>query len=94
LRPETRISARASPSPTISTSILFFDISLDQNNYSGTPVSSTHFDEEVDLYFNWNIANIYTSAWSVSLGLPRRPGRHSRDSKTYELTESQLIITY
>jgi hypothetical protein len=84
-----------SPTPAITTGILFFDISLDKNNYFGTPVSSTHFDDEVNLYFNWNITDhIYLGV----VGALAWPGTAAKEafgsSKTYELLESQLVITY
>jgi hypothetical protein len=83
------------PTSAISTGIQFFDISLDKNNYFGTPVSSTHFDDEVDLYLNWNITDhIYLGV----VGALAWPGEAAKEafgsSKTYELLESQLVITY
>ena len=83
------------PTSAISTGIQFFDISLDKNNYFGTPVSSTHFDDELDLYVNWNITDhIYLGV----VGALAWPGQAAKEAfgsgKTFELLESQLVITY
>jgi hypothetical protein len=82
------------PTSAIDTGILFFDISLDQNNYNGTPVSGTHFDDEVNLYFNWNITDHIYLGVVGGLAFPGTAAKEVFGSKTYELIESQLVVTY
>jgi hypothetical protein len=83
------------PSSAIDAGILFFDISLDQNNYFGTPVSSSHFDDELNLYFNWNITDHIYLGVVGGLAWPGTAAKEAfGESKTYELIESQLVITY
>ena len=89
------VQLNVNPTSAINAGVLFFDISLDQNNYFGTPVSSTHFDDEVDLYVNWNITDhIYLGV----VGGLAWPGAAAKEafggSETYELIESQLVVTY
>jgi hypothetical protein len=85
----------ANPTSSINISLLFFDFSLDKNNYLGTPVTDTDFTNEVHLYINYNITDhIY---WAVVGGLawPGTAAKEaSNNSSTYELIESQIVVTY
>jgi hypothetical protein len=85
----------ANPTSSLNVGLLFFDFSLDKKNYFGTPVSDTHFADELNLYMNWNITDhIY---WAVVGGLAW-PGAAAKQafggSSTYELIESQVVVTY
>jgi len=83
------------PTSTLNAGVLFFDFSLDKNNYFGTPVSDRHFADEADIYVNWTITP--NLALSV-VGALAWPGAAAQqvfgNDETYELIESSLTFTY
>ena len=84
-----------SPTDTLTAGLLFFDFTLDKDNYFGTSVSDKHFADEVNVYANWNITpHIYLGV----VGGLAWPGAAAKDAfgdnDTYELIEAQVVATY
>jgi hypothetical protein len=83
------------PSETLTAGILFFDFSLDKDNYFGTSVSDKHFADEVNVYANWTVTpHIYLGV----VGGLAWPGAAAKEAfggnDTYELIEAQVVVTY
>jgi hypothetical protein len=89
------VNLNVSPTDSLSFGLLFFDFTLDKDNYLGTPVSDKHFATEVNLYMNWNITD---HVYFAVVGELAWPGVAAKEvfgsSDTYELIESQLVVTY
>jgi hypothetical protein len=45
----------ASPTGTLELGAIYFNFSLDKNNYFGTPVTSDDFADEINLYVDWSV---------------------------------------
>jgi hypothetical protein len=89
------VNLSVNPTDKINAGLLFFDFSLDKNNYFGTPVSDTHFADEIDLYVNYNITDHIYFAVVGALAFPGTAAKEVFGSnEVYQLIESQVIVTY
>jgi Alginate export len=83
------------PTTNLNAGLLFFDFSLDKNNYFGTQVSDRHFADEADLYVNWAITDHVSLSVVGALAWPGEAAKQIfGSSDTYELIESQVVVTY
>lgn len=83
------------PTDSLSVGLLFFNFTLEESNYFGTPVSDTSFANEVNLYVDWSITD------HVYLGIVGGlawPGKAAKEvfggDDTYELVEALVIVTF
>ena len=89
------VNLSVNPTDKINGGLMFFDFSLDKNNYFGTPVSDTHFADEIDLYVNYNITDHIYFAVVGALAFPGAAAKEVFGSdEVYQLIESQVIVTY
>jgi hypothetical protein len=89
------VNLSVNPTDSINTGLLFFDFTLDRNNYFGTPVSDTHFADEIDPYVNWNVTDHIYFAVVGALAFPGAAAKEVFGSdEVYQLIEAQVIVTY
>jgi hypothetical protein len=89
------VNLSVNPTASINAGLLFFDFSLDKNNYFGTPVSDRHFADELDLYVNWNITDHVYLGIVGALAFPGAAAKEVFGSnEVYQLIESQVVVTY
>lgn len=89
------VNLSVNPTDKINAGLLFFDFTLDKNNYFGTPVSDRHFADEIDLYVNYNITDHIYFAVVGALAFPGAAAKEVFGSnEVYQLIESQVVVTY
>ena len=89
------VNLSVNPTVTINAGLLFFDFTLDKNNYFGTPVSDRHFADEIDLYVNWNVTDHVYFAVVGALAFPGAAAKEVFGSnEVYQLIEGQVVVTY
>jgi hypothetical protein len=88
------VQLEVSPTESLTLGFLFFDFSLDKKNYLGTPVSDTHFADEVNLYANWNVTDHIYLGIVGGLAWPGAAAKEVFGDETYQLIEGQMVVTY
>lgn len=83
------------PTEGVSAGLLYFNFSLDKDNYFGTPVKDKDFANEVNLYVDWTITDhVYLGA-VAGLGWAGEAAEEAfGDDETYQLVEFLVTVTY
>ena len=74
---------------------IFYSFSLDADNYFGTPVSASHFADELNIYLDWAINERATVSAVYGAAFPGKAAAEAfQDNKTYHLFEIAIVLSF
>ncbi len=74
---------------------IFYSFSLDADNYFGTPVSASHFADELNVYIDWAINERATVSALYGAAFPGKAAEEAfQDNKTYHLFEIAIVLSF
>ena len=85
----------ASPSDELGVGLILYRFDLDQPEYYGTPVSSTRFADELNLYADWSLNDNLSVSAAYALASPRTAAEEAfGDDDLFHLFELALYVSF
>ena len=85
----------ASPSEELSVGLILYRFDLDKPDYYGTPVSSTRFADELNLYADWSLNDSVSVSAAYALASPRTAAKEAfGDDERFHLFELALYVSF
>lgn len=90
-----QVKLSVSPTDKIGAGIMYFHFDLDKKQYSGTPISSTNFADEVNVYMDWTVTDNLYLGIVAGVAVPAKAAKQAfgHDDDTL-LAEALAIYTY
>jgi hypothetical protein len=83
----------ASPTDALEVGALYFNFSLDKNNYFGTPVTRDDFADEINFYADWSISDRLSVSAVYGIAFPGDAAKQVfEDDKHFQLF--QVLLNY
>ena len=85
----------ASPREDLGLGLILYRFELDQREYYGTPVSSKHFADEIDVYLDWTLNDNVSISAVYAMAAPETAAKEAfGDDDNFQLFQLALYVSF